>query len=81
MLCTGLHILTQYPLNLQVPQAEVAATFPTAVCQGTCKAFAPLYAQGCALSCTYSNVIVHDRSQPWAYRYIQYSYHTSIYVR
>ena len=25
------------------------------------------YAQGCDLSCTYSNVIVHDRSQPWAY--------------
>ena len=25
------------------------------------------YAQGCDLSWTYSNVVVHDRSQPWAY--------------
>ena len=25
------------------------------------------YAHGCDLSYTYSNVIVHDRSQPWAY--------------
>ena len=26
-----------------------------------------VHAQGCGLSWTYSNVIVHDRSQPWAY--------------
>ena len=25
------------------------------------------YGQGCDLSCAYSNVVDHDRSQPWAY--------------
>ena len=41
----------------------------------------PQYAQGCDLSWTYSNVIVHDRPQPWAYGYFLFPYHTFVYVR
>ena len=28
-----------------------------------------------------SNVIVHDRSQPWAHGYFLFSYHISVYMR
>ena len=45
------------------------------------QAFAPLYAQGCDLSCIYSNVIVHARPQPWMHGYLQFSYHISVYMR
>ena len=42
--------------------------------------FVPPYAQGCDLSWTYSNVVVCDRPQPWAYRYFLFPYHISVYI-
>ena len=44
-------------------------------------AFVPPYAQGCDPSRTYSTVIVHDRSQPWAYGYFLFSYHFPVCMR
>ena len=86
-----LNVLTQYPLRpfrllffgfmlfAGIFYIIIAVSTAGSMVYGYVASVFP-YAEGCDLSCTYSNVIVHDRPQPWAFGYFLFAYHISVYI-
>ena len=66
-------ICMQAMLHAQVSRASVTTS-------GT-PLLSPPYVQGCDLAWNFSNVIVYDRPQPWAYRSFLFAYHIPVYMK